>query len=160
MATTSWSSTNGRWGTQVVHPDLGGEPRFSRGEGTLRALGRAGGMDCFEFTPGATGVWVLAGGDLVPVAGCEAVHHQDLQSSDAVTFLVARPGALWREYGYKRRSCTVCMLAADGSVATPPPAVLLASGAVEPREAPIAVPPPPPFNPAVAEALRRAGVLQ
>ena len=128
MATTTWTSTNGRWGAQLVHPDGQKFPA----QGTLRSLGRAGGLDCFEFAPAETGTWIVTGDDLSPVAGCEVAYNASLQSSSSVTFLVARPGAIWKRHGYKGRSVTVVMLRPDGTVVRPDPATLLASGAIEP----------------------------
>jgi hypothetical protein len=100
------------------------------------------------------------GDDLSPVEGCVVVHREDLQSNDYCTILLLQPGAIWRNYGYKRRRCTICMLTQDGSVVTPPPAVLLAAGLMQPTtDSVIEVPAVPLLPSPLAEAMRRAGLL-
>lgn len=168
--TVTHRSTNGRWGVQVVLPE-GVEDLSTPFRGRVQSLGRAGGLNCFAVQPPTPEseqhplrpepeTYVLMGDDLSPVEGCVVVHREDLQSNDYCTILLLQPGAIWRNYGYKRRRCTIYMLAQDGSVVTPPPAVLLAAGLMQPTtDSVIEVPAVPPLPSSLAEAMRRAGLL-
>lgn len=156
MKTYSKRSTNGRWGIQVLHPE--GINMETPQEGTLTSLGTSAGMTCFKFEPGQTGTWVIAGDDMNPVAGCEAVVHMDLQSSDYVSILVCRNFAVWKEYSYKRRSAQFWMLK-DGKANYAETAILLDAGIVKPAQAPEKVPEPAPFDNAFEAALRKAGLV-
>ena len=158
--TITFQSTNGRWGTQIVLPE-GVESLSGPIKGRLRSLGKAGGMTCFEILPLPEGAveYVVVGDDFEVVVGCVVAHQQGLQSNDSVTILVASPGAIWKSYGYKRRSCHVRLLLADGSVTEPPPAVMLAAGLMAPAECSVIdVPPVPALPSALAVAMRKAGL--
>jgi hypothetical protein len=161
LPTATWRSQNRRWGTQVVglsNADAKGAHR-----GTLRSLGRAGGLDCFEFSPDAGGdIWVVIGDDLEPVpdAGAVTVQQQGLQGGDEITILVATPGALWRSWDYKRRGVSIKMLTPSGEIIEPPPAILLAAGLLSAKPESIKeIPTPPPIGGQLAAALRAAGIV-
>lgn len=148
-------SQNGRWGLQVVGPEGVRLPA----RGALRHLGRRAGVECYEFSPDEGEFWVVLGGDLEAVSGCTEVCSKDLQGGDSVTLLSCRVGAVWQDFEYKRRSSRFRLLKAEGRVVTPPVAVLLAAGLVEPVAEPEPVPEPPAPTGQMAAALKAAGLI-
>jgi len=118
-------SQNGRWGLQIVGPE---DTEFPA-RGTLKHLGRRAGVECYEVSPSDEGdFWVVVGGDLEAISGCTEVCSMDLQGGSSVTLLSCRVGAVWQEFGYKRRNSEFRLLKTDGSTETPPVSVLLAAG--------------------------------
>lgn len=158
--TERWTSQNGRWGLEVI--DLP-ESRFPF-RGTVERLGTLAGIKCLRAKPNETaGTWVLAVRAAVEaVMACSIVEQVSLQGGDAVSILIARPDAVWREWGYKGRSSYFLSLNKEGKVKELSPSVLLAAGLIEPDEAPEATqvaPPPPVGEGALADALRKAGII-
>lgn len=148
-------SQNGRRGVQVTAE---ADTRFPA-RGQLQDLGTLAGVHCFSFTPTDEDEWVVVGDDLEPLEGCVSVYHDDMQGGDVASLLVARPGAVWRQWGYKRRGSDFCVLSADGSVQEPPVSVLLAAGLVKPDKAPALVPEAPVLPTAMQLALEKAGII-
>ena len=159
-AVLSARSQNGRWGVQIVSRDE--EARFPA-QGSLRPLGTSAGITCFEFVPGETGTWVVTGEDLDNVQGPATVAAQiGLQGNGDITIIVARPGAAWKSYGYKRRGSSWQMLTGEGSVIEPPVSVLLAAGIIQPAEVPaedVILPPEPEEESPMRRAMREAGLI-
>ena len=121
-------------------------------------VGVRAGFTCLTYDPTGGG-WVILGDDLVPVSGCVVAASSDLQGNNFVTLLTAKPGALWRDYEYKRRGVQYCTLRVDGTVASVSPAVLLEAGVLSSTSAVPEKPVIPDPEPAMAAALRRAGLL-
>jgi hypothetical protein len=155
-------STNGRWGCQIVGPDVHDDLNPGVGyRGRFVPLGRAAGMACFRFDPDPDGdQYAVVLGDAVAPdgAGSAVVYDADLQSHNRVTLLHVRIGGVVQSYGYQRRSSRFRQLQADGSLTDFPAAILLSAGLVTPKDVPPAAPDAPPFNCAFADALRKAGV--
>jgi hypothetical protein len=97
------TSTNGRYGVQVVGPkDIS---IHTPQEGKLVSLGKIDGHHTYQFNPVVgSGQWVLFGGDLSPVVGCTVVIQEDLQSSTSCTLIVGGNFFAVTSYGYKHRS--------------------------------------------------------
>lgn len=148
-------STNGRWGLAIVGPEGARLPA----QGSLVSLGTVAGIETYRFTPGDTGTWVLAGGDLQPHGGATLVASRDLQSSQFATILLLGPEAVVEQHGYKRRSSRFVAYVA-GEARDIPASILLAMGLIAPESAPAApIEPPPALTGAMAGAfakLRRA----
>ena len=148
-------STNGRWGLAIVGPEGSRLPA----QGSLISLGTVAGIETYQFTPGETGTWVLAGEDLQPHGGATLVTARDLQSSQIATILVLGPEAVVEHHGYKRRSSRFTAYVA-GEAHDIPASILLAMGLIAPESAPAApIEPPPALTGAMAGAfakLRRA----
>lgn len=161
MDVRTWRSTNGRWGVQCVYPvEVAEALRAGIVRAMLNPLGHAAGLDCFEIIPTALDNFVVIGQDLIPHAGCIRVVHSDLQSNDYLTILVARAGAIWEDFGYRRRSSEFRVLTSSGEAIEAPPAVLLVAGMIEPHELPADVPVPPQLAEAVAASMCRAGIIR
>jgi hypothetical protein len=163
-------SQNGRWGMQIVCAHEREVAPARTGDvlqGSLKPLGRSAGTDCFEFVPIGKGgdpeTFIVIGSDLDQVQGpAKTVLSLDLQGNDQVTILVARPGACWKSYGYKRRGSSWQMLTADGTIETPPVGVLLAAGIIQPIEVPaedVVLPPEPDEESPMRRAMREAGLI-
>jgi len=152
-----WTSTNGRWGLTLLCPE---DQKFPA-EGSIESLGELGGMSCFKFTPGKTGLWLVIGDDLVPVkgTGAEIAGSCGLQSYKSVTLLICRPGGTWKWHGYKRRQSGFCSLNSEGKVQESPPAVLLEAGVIEPEIPAEVITPPPEVESSMASAMRKAGLI-
>ncbi|RMG90133.1 MAG: hypothetical protein D6706_20140 [Chloroflexi bacterium] len=134
-----WSRTsqNGRWGVQVVAPadapDIGWGVTAIRGH--ITALGQTNGADCFRLDPDDDAdTFIVFGDDLSPVDGADTVYHDDLQGGRTATILIARPWALWRQYGYKRRDADFQTVTDDGQIRVVDPAIALAQGLVLPDD--------------------------
>lgn len=156
------TSTNGRWGVEIVgdaeHKALF-EDRSRAIPGQLRALGRRAGFECFAFEPGGSGFLVIEGeAEAVEGAGSVLVHQEGLQSNSYVTLLHVAPLGLWKWTGYKGRDAGYRMVRADGSIQSVPTALLLDAGIVQPKEPPPPASAPPVFGSSFADALRKAGL--
>ena len=146
-------STNGRWGLAIVGPAGTTLPA----QGSLVGLGTIAGIETYRFTPGETGTWVIAGGDLQPHGGATVVRIMNLQSSYA-TILLLGPESVVEQHGYKRRSSNFIAYV-SGEAREIPASILLAMGLVVPESAPAPIEPPPALSGAMASAfakLRRA----
>lgn len=152
-----WRSQNGRRGLQIVS-DASEFPAAA--QGTLLSLGTTAGTTIFQFVPKDGDNWIITGDDLEPVAGCSIVHSEDLQGGSCVTLLVARPGAVWRSYGYRRRGSAYMVLSKDGRIERAEPALLVAAGIVKPSpETVVAIPEPPQIDGDLQAALKKAGLI-
>jgi len=121
-------------------------------QGILDTLGSVSGIETYRFTPGETGTWVLAGGDLQPHGGATLVKTMDLQSSSSATILLLGPEAVVEHHGYKRRSSRFVAYV-SGVPRDIPAAVLLAMGLVSPEKGPVShIDPPPALSGAMASA--------
>lgn len=155
-------STNGRFGVEIVGDwDQEANGRFDAApqRGQLVPLGRSGGFLCFRFEARTDDHFVVIGSDLVAVAGAVVVAAESLQSNDYVTLLHVTIGSVWQSFSYKRRSSEFLLLGRDGQTVTPSAGILLAAGVITPTEAPKALEPVPAFSNAMADALRKAGVV-
>lgn len=104
------SSTNGRWGVQIV---TGEGPSFFRErvqEGTLSRLGCEAGFEVFRFTPGTSGTFSLVEGDAKLMKGGETVLTMSLQSGDIANLFHVKEGDVWKAWGYARRSAKLWTL--------------------------------------------------
>ncbi len=153
------TSQNGRWGVQVVAPS--DAPDICWGQAAIRghitALGHTNGIDAFRVDPDNTAdTFVVFGDDLAPVDGADTVYHDDLQGGRTATILIARPWALWRRYGYKRRDADFQTVTDDGKIRVVDPAIALAQGLVLPDDdsAPRRI--DAPKMPAFGDILKRA----
>ncbi len=155
-------STNGRWGLAVV----GNTPKvINKGnteiirDHSVESLGTVAGIETFRLVS-MSGTHLVMGSDLevVPGSGAVEVGRMNLQSSDVVTLIAARDGAIVKEYGYKRRSSHFFAVTPEGT-ANVPSSVLLALGLVEPDTParPVAAPVPPSNN--MFAALQKAGLV-
>ena len=155
-----WSvtSTNGRWGIEIVSP-AEGEIKWPA-RGTLKSLGSIEGRDVFRFDPDdGSQTWVLPGRDLEPLSGASTAIKMSLQSSDSGTIMILGPQAAVRSWGYKGRSSHVTLYL-EGVAQDCPASILLALGLIEAQGKLIEIPPPPPVSGAMAEALRKAGLAK
>ena len=156
MKETKLTSTNGRWGLTVVHPndvDITAAPV----EGELESLGSIEGHKTFVFTPKAgTGRWYILEGDTECLAGCKIVTRVGLQSFREATLLVLRPFAAYKRFGYRRRSSRIIAWR-KGEPVELPPSVMAAMGLIPAERKRIDVEPPA-LDGALAEALKKSGV--
>jgi len=149
----SATSTNGRWGLDLVAPEGTELPA----EGRLEDLGKKAGRRVFRHIPAETGVWTIFAGDAEVVEGTPATVavQMGLQSYRVATILRVRPGGVWRSFGYKRRGSWYHMLTPDGRVEEVP-AHVIARAMARPEACPE---PPEPEENVMADALRRAGLI-
>lgn len=149
------TSTNGRWGIKVVGPE--GVSLRSPQEGKLSALGTIEGHKTFQFIPEpGCGQWVIVGGELTPLAGCEVVVKEDLQSSTYCTVLVGGEFFAVTSWGYKgRSSTTTCYY--RGQEIKAPAAVLAVMGIIPCTQEPVQTLAPALPSP-LAAALAAAGL--
>jgi len=160
MDTRTWWSTNGRWGAQLLFPvELAHQVDRGLVRAMINPLGVSSGMHCFELVPVTDDSFAVIRDDATAHAGCTRVSYVGLQSHRYWTLLAARSGAIWEEFGYRRRFSKFRILSAEGEVCKPPPAVLLATGLVKPDEEPPDVPVAPPLDVRTASVLREAGLL-
>lgn len=151
-------STNGRWGAQIACATESSQEFSWPARGTLRGLGKAAGIECFEFAADSTAAtWILPGGDVEAVEGATRAYHESLQSGSAGSILVLGPVALVRWQSYRGRSARY-RLYVEGAEQDAPPSVLIALGLVQPDKAPAPIAAPEPVSGAFADALRAAGV--
>ncbi len=143
-------STNGRWGLAIVGPEGTTLPA----QGSLISLGTVAGIETYRFTPGDTGTWVLAGGDLQPHGGATLVAWRDLQSSQFATILLLGQEAVVEQHGYKRRSSRFVAYVA-GEARDIPASILLSMGLIAPESAPAPIEPPPALSGAMASAFAK-----
>lgn len=159
MQQTSFRSTNGRWGLNVLAPTEIKENVPIKG--TLENLGRAAGFSNYKLTPHDAQTYIVILGDIEPIEGTPitVVENQSLQSSKYITLTIALPGATWKSYGYNRRSAAYYSLNQEGRIVRAPTSLLLATGAIQPKEPPPPIPLPSPPEGAMAEAMRKAGLI-
>lgn len=159
---SKWTSTNGRWGVEIVGdlPDGQGWQKLMPGH--LVPLGTRGGMQCFCYSPEGEG-FIATLGDAVPASGSGAVEvcSMDLQSSSRVTLFHAIAGAIFQVFGYKRRGSDFLAITADGNLKPVPAGVLLALGLIQPSKDEEIAPAPAPEKPSgvMLDALRKAGLI-
>lgn len=160
MNTITFTAQNGRDGVSVLLEQDGDLRVGVPARGRLESLGRKAAHDCFKFAPDPEGPWVmLFKSDIEVPEGSPArvVGSWDLQGNGAATLLVARPGALLRVWGYRRRDVEYRVLAPDGGLKVSPPAVVAALIGGEP--APVEPPPEMAEDSALAKALRASGLI-
>lgn len=158
--TITLTAQNGRDGVSVLLAEEGDLRAGVPARGRLESLGRKAAHDCYFFTPDPSGPWVmLVKSDVEVPEGSPArvVGSWDLQGSGEATLLVARPGALLRFWGYKRRDVEYRVLTPDGSLKTAPPAVVASLLGGEPD--PVEPPPEMEEDSPLARALRASGLI-
>ena len=150
------TSNNGRWGIVIVGPK--GLSIDEPQEGRLVSLGVIEGHHTFQFfsEPGSS-KWYLVRGDLTPLAGCEVVKSEDLQSSYYATLLVGGEFFAFRSYGRKRRSSTITCYYRGQRVDVP--ATVLAAMGLVPCTIEEVNTEAPPLTSALADTLTKAGLL-
>lgn len=147
------TSTNGRWGLTVVVPnEFEGFPA----KGSLDYLGQIEGHETYQFDPDPRGQWIELVGDAKPLAGCEIVRQEDLQSSNVVTLLIGGDFYAYKSFGYKRRKVNV-VARKDGQSIELPASVLAAMGII-PAERQKVEAEAPPLNNQLKSALEKAGL--
>jgi hypothetical protein len=160
MSTITMTAQNGRDGVSVLLQQDGDLRAGVPARGRLESLGRKAAHDCFKFTADPEGPWVLLSKSSVEVpegSPARVVGSWDLQGNGAATLLVARPGALLRFWGYKRRDVEYRILAPDGGLKLAPPAVVASLIGGEPD--PVEDPPEMEEDSALARALRASGLI-
>lgn len=158
--TITFTAQNGRDGVSILLREEGDLKAGVPARGRLESLGRKAAHDCFRFVPDSSGPWVLLSKSSVEVpegSPARVVGSWDLQGNGEATLLVARPGALLRFWGYKRRDVEYNILMADGSLKLAPPAVVASLIGGEPD--PVEPPPEMEENSALARALRASGLI-
>ena len=144
-------STNGRWGMAIVGPDGTKLPA----QGSLSNIGTVAGIETYQFYPGETKTWVLAGGDIKAHGGATTVVSRDLQSSQTATIILLGPEAVIEQYGYKRRSSRYVAYV-NGEERDIPASILLAMGIIASESTPTtSIPPPPALSNAMADAFSK-----
>jgi hypothetical protein len=160
MHTITLTAQNGRDGVSVLLQQEGDLKAGVPARGRLESLGRKAAHDCYAFTPDESGDWVLLSKSNVEApegSPARVVGAWDLQGSGEATLLVARPGALLRFWGYRRRDVEYNILMADGSLKLAPPAVVASLLGGEPD--PVEPPPEMEEDSALARALRASGLI-
>jgi len=154
----NWSQ-NGRWGIALVTEDDNLE--IDRGRnvfpGTIVHVGTTAGLSTWKLMP-VEGYYTLLGSDMEVLSGGTVAERSSLQGGHVRTYAVIGPVAIVRHWGYDRRGCDI-YLYKDGVKTNVPSPVLLAMGLVAPDADPLPEPVVPEVNPAIAEALRKAGVV-
>jgi len=136
------SSTNGRWGLVIVSNTKEDLDLHQPTEGRLISLGIEEGRDIFEFVPEKTGQWIMVGGDLTAVCGCNVFYTRSLQSNRGVSIAVGGDFFAVKSYGYKGRSSGVWAFK-KGEVVDLPTPVLMAMGLLPVKKEVIEIEIPP-----------------
>jgi hypothetical protein len=160
MHTVTMTAQNGRDGVSVLLEQDGDLKAGVPARGRLESLGRKAAHDCFKFAPDQEGPWVLLVKSSVEVpegSPARVVGAWGLQGNGEATLLVARPGALLRFWGYKRRDVEYRVLMPDGGLKLAPPAVVASLIGGEPT--PVEDPPEMEEDSALARALRASGLV-
>ena len=127
-------STNGRWGLQIMGANDVELPE--RGlvfrNFTVKDYGTTAHMWVLELVS-ADGFFTIVTGEAKCITGCTLVAEQNLQSSNEVSVIVARPGAIFKEIGYKGRSSQYITIDSEGKKVPTPVGMLVAAGLVEPE---------------------------
>jgi hypothetical protein len=158
--TITFTAQNGRDGVSVLLQQEGDLKVGVPARGRLESLGRKAAHDCFKFTPDESGDWVLLAKSNVEApegSPARVVGAWDLQGNGEATLLVARPGALLRFWGYRRRDVEYRVLMPDGGLKLAPPAVVASLLGGEP--APVEPPPEMEEDGPLARALRASGLI-
>lgn len=158
--TITMTAQNGRDGVSVLLAEEGDLRVGIPARGRLESLGRKAAHDCYSFTPDESGPWVLLSKSNVEApegSPARVVGSWDLQGNGEATLLVARPGALLRFWGYRRRDVEYRVLTPDGSLKVSPPAVIAALIGGEPD--PVEPPPEMEEDSPLARALRASGLI-
>jgi hypothetical protein len=151
------TSTNGRWGLEVVGPDDVADRQKVFVNFAFQPLGKAGGIECFQLIPTEGNIAIISGDVECPEGtGTVMVHSADLQSSNVVSLLHAIPRGVFKRYDYKRRGSSYQQVMPDGGIVEASPALLLAAGILQPKDKPAEVPQPS-FNSAFSDALKKIG---
>jgi len=156
-----WTSTNGRWGLDILVPNE--EIRNSLEanktvlpEGRIEDLGRISNRKVLRFTPElGVNTWLTFEDEAIN--GGIRVAHESLQSNQEVTVLLLGPIAITQSWGYKGRS-TCITLWKKGVAEKLSEAQLLGLGLIEPSEAGTDVHSPPEIEGPMAEQLRKLGL--
>lgn len=160
MYTITMTAQNGRDGVSILLREEGDLKAGVPARGRLESLGRKAAHDCFSFTADPEGPWVLLSKSSVEVpegSPARVVGAWCLQGNGEATLLTARPGALLRFWGYRRRDVEYRVLMPDGGLKVSPPAVVAALIGGEP--APVEDPPEMEEDSALARALRASGLI-
>lgn len=143
-------SQNGRWGLAVVGPEGAKLPA----EGSVKHIGRIGGVETYVFTPGKTGTWVMVDEDVAVHHGATIVDAQDLQGGKHASLLLLGPYAVIEHFGYMRRGSWVCAYV-NGVKAKVPQTVLAAMGLAKTKGEVKTIEPPPPLEKSMEDAFKR-----
>ncbi len=150
-----FTSTNGRWGMTIVGPE---DVETCPIEGRVMDLGDVEGHRTFQIIPEeGTGRWYYWGEDIKPHTGCSKVYQTGLQSGHDCALIVGGEFFAVEWTGYRGRSSHISAFH-RGELVDLPPEVQRAMGLLggpEPVEVDVE---PEPVNPAMAEALKKAGL--
>jgi hypothetical protein len=93
-------SANGRHGLVIVGPDNVTLPA----EGSIRHVGRVGGVATYEFTPGNTGQWITVEAGVEIHGGAVVVAAEEVQGSQVASLVLMGAHAVIEQRGDKRKA--------------------------------------------------------
>lgn len=152
----SWTSTNGRYGMDVLAPEDFVQVDGVLQEGVVSDLGTVANRRVLRFTPKpGAGTYILFGAD--GLDGGTIIEDLNLQSSNSASVSIVGRMAVAKYMGYKGRSISYTLYK-DGKAVELQEAQLLALGLIKPSVKPVEIPPPPPMPSAMADAFAALGL--